>query len=103
MQWIRCSALGAVLVAGPIAFAQQSLLNQIEGRVQQPGAAGGATEAVAAPGTGYLGAVLDEAGQNRRGVLVKKVTARGPAEIGGLRTDDLITAVDGKPIDNLDA
>ena len=85
-------------------FAQgQSLLDRLEKKVQ--GAIGKAIDlapGAAAPGTGYLGAMLDDTGENGRGVRVSSVKPNAPAAAaGGLKDNDLITAIDGKPINGL--
>jgi membrane-associated protease RseP (regulator of RpoE activity) len=101
---LAASTLFAGLFAGESVLAQ-SLLSQLEQRIQgtQGPAAGGAgpSSAGAAAETGYLGAVLDEAGENR-GVRVNSVRPDAPAATGGLQGGDLIKSIDGKPIKNLD-
>jgi len=72
----------------------QNLLSQVEQGLQ---AAGGAQP------NGYLGAELVDEGQMGKGVLVDKVRPGTPAEKSGLKVDDLITHVDGKPVKDLDA
>ncbi len=44
---------------------------------------------------GYLGVVADDKTDRGRGVRVLQVRPQGPAELGGLRKQDLITAVAG--------
>jgi hypothetical protein len=78
--------------------AQSSLLSQVEQGLQAPG---GTPAAGAA--SGYLGAILDDEGQMDKGVLVAKVSPGTPAAKSGLKDNDLITHVDGKPVPNLDA
>jgi membrane-associated protease RseP (regulator of RpoE activity) len=75
----------------------QSLLNQLEQQLGQEPAAG-----AAAPGTGYLGAMLDDDRDPGRGVRITSVRPSGPAEASGLKAGDLITAIDGKPIKGME-
>jgi serine protease Do len=57
---------------------------------------------------GWLGVTMrlvtpDEAepvGFDGQGVLILEVNRDGPADRAGLRADDIITAIDGKPVDN---
>ena len=61
-----------------------------------------AADSGAAAGTPYLGVEADETTVTARGALVAKVKKGAPAELGGLRDGDVITAVDGKPVRNWD-
>src|SRR5439155_12087679 len=99
MRFAHLSALVALtwFLAQPV-VAQNSLLTQLEQGLQAPGGA----QATAAA-NGYLGAELDDEGQMGKGVLVTRIRPGTPAEKGGLKADDLITQVDGKPVPNLDA
>lgn len=54
-----------------------------------------ATEA--APPTGYLGVFADETPEKGKGVLITAVNPGAPSELGGLKADDIIVAIDGKP------
>ncbi len=47
---------------------------------------------------GYLGTVLNDSQENGAGVRIVEIETGGPAEQGGLKADDLITAVNGKPV-----
>jgi len=88
------------LAAGTTAYGQ-SLLKGLEERLQK--ATSGLTQgAEAVPGTGYLGAVLDDDEQPGRGVRVKEVRAGGPAELGGLKAGDLIATINSKAITKMD-
>lgn len=89
MSFTRLAAFAAVnFLLGQLALAQPSLLNQVEQGLQ---------------GTpGYLGAELDDAGEDGRGVRVKAVRPGSPADTSGLKSNDLIVSVDGKKIGNLD-
>jgi hypothetical protein len=102
MRNAQLSAIAALvwLTAHP-AFAQPSL-GQIEQRLQgllNPAPQAGATDPNAG---GYLGAELDDEGEQGRGVRVKSVRPGAPAEKSGLKANDLITTIDGKRITNLD-
>ncbi|MBW8884288.1 MAG: PDZ domain-containing protein [Planctomycetia bacterium] len=81
------------------AFGQGSLLSQVEQGLQPPS---GAQSSGTQP-SGYLGAELDDEGQMGKGVLVTRIRPGTPAEKSGLKANDLITQVDGKPVPNLDA
>ncbi|HEY1786480.1 MAG TPA: PDZ domain-containing protein [Pirellulales bacterium] len=50
---------------------------------------------------GYLGIVGDDRQDENKGVRVMKTDAGGPADKGGLKADDLITAIDDQPVTNL--
>lgn len=77
----------------------QSLIEQAE-----KGLSGPARPAAAAPAPtyGYLGFTPDEDYKGNDGVRVKAVKAAGPAEAAGLKKDDLIKTVDGKPVFTVD-
>lgn len=98
------SPLALVIVAAFIAstgsLRGQSLLNKVE--QQLPGPAGAAADSAPVPGSGYLGAVLDDDDQMNRGVRVKEVRPGAPADLGGLKGGDLITAIDAKAITRMD-
>lgn len=101
MQRNQLFMAGVCLLALSSAARGQSLLNKLESQLPK---AGDASAAAAVPGTGYLGAVLDEA--MNRGVRVEQVRAGTPAELGGLKAGDIISQIDSKPIakmDDLDA
>src|SRR5690349_11221492 len=100
----RLIALSALLLSpafGADFLFAQSLLNQLEQHAL-PGA-GPASPAGAATSRGYLGAKLDNVDdQGKTGVRVTEVVAGTPAEAGGLKSDDVITAINGKSVVNLD-
>jgi S1-C subfamily serine protease len=56
------------------------------------------TERADASEPGYLGVIADDRGLRGRGVLVREVVDRGPADQAGLKPGDLVTASDGRPI-----
>jgi membrane-associated protease RseP (regulator of RpoE activity) len=88
---------------GSTAFGQ-SVISQLEQRLPPgPTRASSPTDATLATVSGYLGAELDDEGEQGRGVRVKSVKPGTPAEKSGLKTDDLITNIEGKPVANLDA
>lgn len=80
-------ALCALLFLVDTAGAQ--VLNRVEAKLRQGE-------------PGYLGVVADDRGENGAGVRVLEVTPDGPAAQAGVRVNDLITAVDGRPIRTLD-
>src|SRR5262245_27118346 len=80
----------AVLGQGP------NLLGQWEQRIQ-----GTAPGGAAAPGSGYLGAIVDDDGEQGRGVRVISAKPGAPAATSGLKDHDLIVAVDGKAVTGL--
>jgi len=47
---------------------------------------------------GYLGIIADDRQENGRGVRIVEAVPGSPGEQGGLRTRDLITSVDGRPV-----
>ena len=79
----------------------QSLLTQVEQRLQGAGSAPAGTAATPAA-TGYLGAELDDENEQGKGVRVKKVRPDGPAAKSGLKAEDLITAINGKAVTSVD-
>jgi hypothetical protein len=106
---VRRSLIASVLVLllSSVGFGQ-SLLQKLEGKLKgalegaAAAAAPAAEGAASVPGSGYLGLVADEAAEAGTGVRVVSTRAKGPAEAGGLKADDLITAIDGKPIKGLE-
>src|SRR5262245_57015996 len=106
MRWFFSLSIGLVLFVVAAECNAQTLLDQLESRLQPGGtpAAGGAAAATPAPngpGTGYLGAVLNESAEPGRGVKVDSVRPGGPAEKSGLKADDVITAVGSTTIKSL--
>jgi membrane-associated protease RseP (regulator of RpoE activity) len=51
---------------------------------------------------GYLGLVADDRNENNRGARVKEVFEGSPALMYGLKTGDLVIAIDSKPVRSLD-
>jgi membrane-associated protease RseP (regulator of RpoE activity) len=90
----------AIVAATNSSASGQSLLKQLEKGLQK-GAAAVKAAVEATPGSGYLGAVLDEDPMSR-GVKVASVRPGAPADLGGLKSGDLITAIDTKPVTKLD-
>lgn len=111
MALLRRSSTGCAFVVilatlSPTAQAQ-GLLERLEKRLEgvlAPGerAAPLAESAPAAAEPGYLGMVADDTGEEGRGLRVLSVREGGPAQGAGLREGDLVVAVDGAPITNLD-
>lgn len=82
----------------------QSALGQLEQRLEgAPPSRPGLSDSPppAAAGTGYLGAVLDDAPAPKKGVVVQSVRPGGPADQGGLRPGDVIVQLESKPVNDL--
>jgi membrane-associated protease RseP (regulator of RpoE activity) len=98
------AALSVVLFAGQLApgnlASGQGALDRLEATLLQT------KPATTAPGAAapqpYLGFTPNEKIDDGKGVRVDEVKKGGPAELGGLKAGDLITAMDGKPVKNLD-
>jgi S1-C subfamily serine protease len=97
--FLLVATLAATYAAAP-AVQAQSRLEEVETRLQEEGAVAPSTEAE--PGSGYLGMVPDEERPPPNGVRVQRLTPRAPAEAGGLRVNDIITAIDDTSIRNVD-
>jgi S1-C subfamily serine protease len=52
--------------------------------------------------TGYLGLVADDRLDQQKGVRIVQVIPGSPAETSGLKVDDLVTAVAGKPVRSME-
>jgi membrane-associated protease RseP (regulator of RpoE activity) len=94
-------ALAPVLIAVGSAALGQSF-NRLDQSLQNPSGSAAAADSTAANEKGYLGAELDDVGEQGKGVRVTKVTGT-PAQRSGLQAGDLITAINGKPVTNVDA
>jgi membrane-associated protease RseP (regulator of RpoE activity) len=98
------AAVAAVALASNLASAQ-TLLDRVESSLQKKPAT--AAPPLTAPGAAaeapspYLGFVPNETIDDGKGVHIDAVTKGGPAELGGLKAGDLITAIDGKAVKNL--
>jgi hypothetical protein len=99
------AAFAVVSLVTSLTFGQTAL-DKVEAKLKGKAAPAGAP-ALAAPAAAaeaakpYLGFVPDE--EAKEGVHIIEVSPGGPAELGGLRGGDVITAVDGKPMADLDA
>ena len=100
-----------LIVAGMLCWTSavqgQTLLERLEGRLNRvlPPAGQPTPAELPAPAdgrAGYLGLSADDAAPDGRGVLVESVREAGPAEAAGLQPGDLITAVNGRPVRNVD-
>lgn len=95
------AALMALLVSSP---AEAQLLKKLEQRLNNvinnaaPGADGEPTPAVA---PGYLGLTADNT-EGDQGVVVLSTKPGSPAEAAGFKKGDLITAINGEAVKNLD-
>jgi membrane-associated protease RseP (regulator of RpoE activity) len=105
------------LVAGEVVLAQ-SALQKLEESIRQPKAASGTAPAkppespsspkpaaaqppAEAQEPGYLGVLADDKDDRGHGVRLLKVTPGGPADLAGLKPQDLITRLGGVPIRQL--
>src|SRR5687767_13095454 len=52
---------------------------------------------------GWLGVRLEPAGEKETGLKVTEVIPKSPAERAGVRADDVIKQIDGKPAADLDS
>lgn len=106
MQRLSCLLMVAGLCCSNAATAlAQPALERLEQQVRErsPGGAGAASAAgQAADNTGYLGVVADDRMDAGKGVRIVQVIPGSPAERSGLKTDDLVTAVAGKPVRSMD-
>jgi len=55
----------------------------------------------AATEPGYLGLVTEDRSESGKGVRVREAVADGPGAKGGIKTGDLITGVNGKPVHSM--
>jgi membrane-associated protease RseP (regulator of RpoE activity) len=97
-------ACGLAIALAPHPVCGQSFLNRLEDQLGNAQGAGdaAAADADATLGKGYLGLEPDETDQSGRGVKVIRVTTGAPADQGGLKAQDTITAINGTPIRELD-
>lgn len=83
----------------------QSILTQIEKGLQKaspPPAGSAPSTAAPSASAGYLGAALDDENEMGKGIRVTNVRPDGPAAAGGLKEEDLITAINGKAVKSVD-
>lgn len=98
------SLIAAVVACGLVGVAGgQTAVERFESKAKAPltavPAAEAATPAADDPANKpYMGITDDGDAAAPRGAGVKEVTKGGPAEVGGIRAGDVITAIDGKPI-----
>ncbi len=124
--WISLACGGLLLLAGSQMAFGQAALERLEKRLKQgkpaarpevqPGARPAAQPAAPAPAEddvrpaprdvqfepGYLGAIADDRFDPGRGVRIVEAVADGPADEAGLREDDLIIGVNGRPVRKMD-
>ena len=98
------AASAAILFVANVAIAQTAL-ERLESTLKGKPATAAAADpagafAVESPKP-YLGFVPNETIDDGKGVRVDAVSKGGPAELGGLKAGDLITAIDGKVVKNL--
>lgn len=91
------AVLGISFAAGSSSSAQP-LLDRVEQQVRKQ--LEGPPPAGAAPAVepGYLGILADDQNETGNGVRLLQVMAGGPAALGGLRKDDVITAINRQPV-----
>ena len=86
--------------------AAQSALERLEKQVRNRGESNLAGEkaqpADDADNTGYLGVVADDRQDIGKGVRIMEVLRGSPAERSGLKADDLVTGVAGKPVRSME-
>jgi serine protease Do len=101
MRWAYLLAIAALVLFARGSASGQSVLTQLEQRLQGAGAAPAGPGAAPAE-KGYLGAELDDENEQGKGVRVTKVKPGTPADTNGLRPEDLITAINGKAVKSVD-
>ena len=86
--------------------AAQSALERLEKQVRNRGESNAADEKAKpsddADNTGYLGVVADDRQDIGKGVRIMEVLRGSPAERSGLKADDLVTGVAGKPVRSME-
>lgn len=104
MRFVRLGLCGvlSLLVFQSVASAQllkklEQRLNDAAGRLAPP--PGGAPTPAGSPG--YLGLTADET-DGQAGVVILGVKPNSPAESAGLKKDDVISAINGQAVKNLD-
>jgi membrane-associated protease RseP (regulator of RpoE activity) len=104
MRLAKIGLLGLLSVLLLQTGASAQLLKKLEQRLNDaatrlaPPANGAPTPATA---PGYLGLTADET-DGQQGVVILATKAASPAEAAGLKKDDIITAINGQPVKNLD-
>ncbi len=103
MQRLSCWLMVAGLCCGSAATAQaQPALERLEQQVRERSPGGANQTGAAVDNTGYLGVVADDRLDSGKGVRIVQVIPGSPAEQAGLKTDDLVTSVAGKPVRSMD-
>ncbi|HEX4145972.1 MAG TPA: PDZ domain-containing protein [Pirellulales bacterium] len=75
---------------------------QLRGQVPTRTAAADDNDADKNKNAGYLGILGDDRQENGKGVRITRTDAGGPAAKGGLKTSDLITAIDEQPVKSME-
>jgi len=94
-QWVIALTIASVAQAQPtLNRVEQQMRDQVEGR----------NSATKAPPRepGFLGIIADDRQEAGRGVRIVDVTPQGPAALGGLQDNDLITAINGQAVHAMD-
>jgi len=100
--------LAAAALAQPaLERVEEQLRKQGTARTANAGDSGAAGNAAAGDENGgaqpgYLGVIADDRKEDGKRVRVTEAVANGPAAKGGLKPDDLITAIDDLPVKNLE-
>jgi S1-C subfamily serine protease len=90
-----CSGYAATALAQPA-------LERLEQQVRERSPGAGDQTGAGIDNTGYLGVVADDRMDSGKGVRIVQIIPGSPAEQAGLKTDDLVTAVAGKPVRSMD-
>lgn len=77
-----------------------NVVDKVGQQVREAGAAGPDGQLPPTAGPGYLGMVADET-DGRQGIVVLSTRAGSPAEVAGVKKDDLVTAINGQAVKNL--
>jgi membrane-associated protease RseP (regulator of RpoE activity) len=100
MKMIYATVFALLLGVGPSAALAQPTLDRVERQVREQTE----DEAAGAPAgePGFLGLMADDSKDNGRGLRLVRLLPDSPAAKAGLRTGDLITAVNGQALGKLD-
>ena len=100
------AALPVLLFSAASRANAQPTLDRVEQQIRRDAAgnpvAGDPAQPVAGVEPGYLGLLADDQQEQGRGIRIKDVVAAGPAANGGLETGDLITAINGRAVKQMD-
>jgi serine protease Do len=96
--------VAVVCLGGSREAPAQPLLDKLEGTLKKGVASDSEKSEETKPTSGgiFLGLTGDDVGEEGRGVKVLAVRTKGPSDQAGIRAGDIITAINRKPIGNLD-